>query len=165
MTIRAAYSAWPEYNRRLREVVAAMTDEHLAIRPAPERWPLWATVGHAACQRVYWLCDVAGEPGAETTRFTNAGYDCPGDDDLEHVLSPDDLADALDSTFRIVEGCLDRWTVPMLEEEIRNPEWDGSWVPTRGWVIQRVFSHDVSHITELNEALGRAGLRQVDLWD
>ena len=53
----------------------------------------------------------------------------------------------------------------MLEEEIRNPEWDGSPVPTRGWVIQRVFAHDVSHITELNEALGNAGLRQVDLWD
>ena len=29
---------------------------------------------------------IAGEPGAETTPFPNAGYDCPGDDDLEHVL-------------------------------------------------------------------------------
>ena len=57
MTIRPAYSTWPEYNRRLRDVVAAMTDEQLAIRPAPDRWPLWATIGHAACQRVYWLCD------------------------------------------------------------------------------------------------------------
>jgi hypothetical protein len=28
----------------------------------------------------------------------------------------------------------------------------------------RVFAHDVSHITELNEALGIAGLPQVDLW-
>ena len=118
-TIRPAYSKWPEYNRRLRDVVAAMTDEQLAIRPSPERWPLWATVGHAACQRVFWLCDFAGEPGAETTPFTNAGYDCPGDDDLEHVLSADALVEALDSTFRIVEGCLDRWTPDMLDEEIR----------------------------------------------
>jgi len=165
MTIRAAFSTWPEYNRRLRDVVAAMTVEQLAMRPARERWPLWATVGHAACQRVYWLCDVAGEPGAETTRFTNAGYDCPGDDDLEHVLTAADLADALDSTFRIVEGCLDRWTPAMLADEIRNPEWDGASVPTRGWVIQRVFAHDVSHIAELNEALGNAGLTQVDLWE
>ena len=165
ITIRPAYSTWPEYNRRLRDVIAAMTDEQLAIRPAADRWPLWATVGHAACQRVYWLCDVAGEPGAETTRFTNAGYDCPGDDDLEHVLGPAELAEALDPTFRIVEGCLDRWTLPMLAEEIRNPEWDGPSVPTRGWVIQRVFAHDVSHITELNEALGNAGLTQIDIWD
>jgi hypothetical protein len=59
-TIRAAYSMWPQYNRRLREVIAAMSDEHLAIRPSAERWPLWATVGHTACQRVFWLCDFAG---------------------------------------------------------------------------------------------------------
>ena len=57
LTIRPAFSKWPDYNRRLRDVVAAMTDEQLGMRPAPERWPLWATVGHAACQRVFWLCD------------------------------------------------------------------------------------------------------------
>jgi hypothetical protein len=165
MTIRPAYSTWPEINRRLRDVVAAMSDEQLAIRPSPDRWPLWATVGHAACQRVFWLCDFAGEPGAEATRFTNAAFDCPGDDDLEHVLSGAELAEALDSTFRIVESCLDRWTLPMLQEEIRRPEWDGSWVRTRGAVIQLGFAHDVSHITELNETLGMAGLLQIDLWE
>ena len=164
-TIRPAFSKWPEYNRRLRDVVAAMTVEQLAMQPSPERWPLWATVGHAACQRVFWLCDFAGEPGAETTPFTNAGFDCPGDDDLEHVLSADALAAALDSTFRIVESCLDRWTLGMLEEELRRPAWDDSWVHTRGAVIQRVFTHDVYHCAELNETLGIAGLPQIDLWD
>jgi uncharacterized damage-inducible protein DinB len=163
-TIRPAYSTWPKYNERLREVVAALTDEQLATQPLPERWPLWATVGHTACQRVFWLCDFAGEPGADTTPFTNATYNCPGDDDLEHVLNANALAEALDSTFQIVERCLDRWTPGMLDEEIRHPEWDDSWTHTRGWVIQRVFSHDVYHTAELNEALGIAGLPQVDLW-
>ena len=165
MTIRTAYGTWPLFNQRLRDVVASMTEEQLATQPTPERWPLWATVGHLACQRVFWLCDFAGEPGAETTPFTNAASDCPGDDDLEHVLDPDALAAALDSTFRIVEQCLDRWTLPMLDEELRRPEWDASWVHTRGAVIQRVFAHDIAHIAELNEALGQAGLPQVDLWD
>jgi hypothetical protein len=164
-TIRAAYSKWHDYQRRLRDVVAGLTDEQLALRPAPEGWPLWATIGHAACQRVFWLCDFAGEPGAETTRFTNAGYDCPGDDDLEHVLSAAELVEALDSTFRIVEGVLDRWTVASLGEELRRPEWDDSWVHTRGAVIQRVFSHDVYHCADVNGVLGAAGLAQVDLWD
>lgn len=164
-TIRPAYSKWPDYNRRLRDVVAGLTDEQLAIQPTPARWPLWATVGHAACQRVFWLCVFAGEPGAETTPFTNAGYSCPGDEDLEHVLGAQDLAHALDSTFRIVEGCLDRWTLDMLDDVIRRPEWDGTWVHTRGSVIQRLYTHDVYHSAELNEALGLAGLQQVDLWD
>jgi hypothetical protein len=164
-TIRSAFSMWPEYNRRLRDGVASMTDGQLAVQPAPDRWPLWATVGHTACQRVFWLCDFAGEPGAETTRFTNAAYNCPGDDDLENVLSTRELAEALDSTFRIVESCLDSWTLEMLDEELRRPEWDGTWVHLRGSVIQRVFSHDVWHCAELNESLKTAGLPQIDLWD
>ncbi|HUF58389.1 MAG TPA: hypothetical protein VMR89_02740 [Actinomycetota bacterium] len=74
------------------------------------------------------------------------------------------LAEALDSTFRIIEGFLDRWTIDDLEEELRRPEWEGSWVHTRGWVIQRVFTHDVWHAAEMNESLGNAGLPQIDLW-
>ena len=164
MSIRPAYSEWPTFNQRLRHVVAGMTAEQLAIQPAPDRWPLWATVGHLACQRVFSLCDYAGEPGAETTRFTNAGWDCPGDDDLETVLRPADLVEALDATFRIVEGCLDRWTYDMLEIEIRRERFGPDRVHTRGWVIQRAFAHDVHHSAELNEALGAAGLPQIDLW-
>jgi len=142
-TIRPAFSTWPTYQRRLREVVAALTEEQLGIQPTPDRWPVWATIGHLACQRVYGLCDIAGEPGAETTRFTNASYDCPGDDDLEHVLSRDDLLEALDSTFRIVEACLDRWTLAMLDEDVRHPEWPPGETQTRGFTIQRSLAHDV----------------------
>ena len=165
MSIRPAYSSWPQYNQRLREVVAGLTDEQLALRPTPMRWPIWATIGHTACQRVFWLCDFAGEPGAETTRFTDAGHNCPGDDDLENVLDAGQLVEALDSTFRIVEGCLDRWTLEMLEEEIRRPDYGPDWVHLRGSVIQRVFSHDVWHCAELNETLSRNGLPLIDLWD
>jgi DinB family protein len=165
VTIRPAYSKWLQYNQRLRDVVATLTDEQLAMRPSPERWPTWATVGHTACQRVFWLCDFAGEPGAETTRFTDAAHNCPGDDDLDHPLSADQLVEALDSTFRIVDSCLDRWTVDLLDEEIRREDYGPDWVHTRGSVIQRVFSHDVYHCADLNQALGIAGLPQVDLWD
>jgi predicted alpha/beta-fold hydrolase len=54
--------------------------------------------------------------------------------------------------------------VDSLAEELRRADWDGTWVHTRGAVIQRVFAHDVYHTAELNEALGRAGLPQIDLW-
>ncbi|MEO7119185.1 MAG: DinB family protein [Candidatus Limnocylindrales bacterium] len=165
MSIRAAYRKWPDYNRALRDIVAGLDEERLAMRPSPERWPLWATIGHTLCQRVFWLCVFAGEPGANTTRFTDAGNDCPGDDDLEHVLSATDLVEAIDTTFRIVESCLDTWTLEMLDETLRRPEWDDSWVHTRGSVVQRVFSHDIYHISQVNEVLGGAGLAQIDLWD
>ena len=165
LVVRSAFPRWPRYNARLRNAVASLTEAQLAIQPSPERWPLWASIGHLTCQRVFWLCDWAGTPGAETTRFTNAIYDCPGDDDLEHVLSGPELVEALDSTFRIVEACLDTWTLDDLAEEVSHPDWPGDWTHPRGFALERVFSHDVWHIAELSDALARAGLPPIDLWD
>ena len=164
LPIRPAYSTWPHYQARLRGIIGQLSEDQLARQPSPDRWPMWATVGHLACQRVFWLCDYAGEPGADRTPFTNAGNDCPGDDDLEHVLNADQLVAALDSTFGIVEQVLDGWTVASLADEIR-PEWDETRVHTRGFVIERVLSHDVYHCAELNEILATAGLPLIDLWD
>jgi len=164
-TIRPAYSNWPRYNRTLRDVIGGLTDGQLAIQPTPERWPLWATVGHLACQRVSWLCGFLEVPGADSTPYPDALYRCPGDEYLEPVMGAAELAEALDSTFAIVEGVLDSWTLDMLDEEIRR-DFDGDlWVHTRGSVIQRVFSHDVWHSAELNEWLTRHDLPQIDLWD
>jgi uncharacterized damage-inducible protein DinB len=162
--IRSAYPSWPRYNDRLTGRVADLTAQQLALQPSADRWPLWATIGHTACQRVFWLCDFAGATGAETTPFPNAAYECPGDDDLDTVLSADQLVTALDSSFRIVERCLDGWTPAMLDDEIRAP-WPGDdRHHTRGWVIERVFAHDVYHCAEVNEILTMAGLPQIDLW-
>jgi hypothetical protein len=163
-SLRAAFPSWPVYNRRLRDTVAGLTDDQLAFQPSPGRWPLWATIGHLACQRVFWLCDVAGAPGAATSPFPDAGSNCPGDDDLEHVLSAAQLAAALDATFSIVEWCLDSWTLDDLAGEVAHPEWGDNEVYPRGFCLERVFAHDVAHIAEVNELLVLAGLLQVDPW-
>ena len=163
--IRPAYNMWPQYNRRLRDVVAAVTDEQLAIRPSAARWPLWATVGHTACQRVSWLCGFAGEPGADETPFPETVTGVGWEDEESTPRAAGELVTALESTFRIVESCLDRWTVDMLGEELRRTFGDQEWVYSRGSVIQRVFAHDVYHCAELNETLGIASLPQINLWD
>jgi hypothetical protein len=161
---RAAFPSWPDQHRRLRDRVAALTEEQLAIRPSPDRWPLWASIGHLACQRVFGLCDVAGAPGAAESPFPNAGFDCPGDDDLERVWGRDELVDALDRTFAIVAWCLDNWTLEALEEVVVHPD-DPDRTRPRGVSLQRTYAHDIWHIAELNEALGAAGLEQIDLWN
>jgi hypothetical protein len=162
--IRSAFPAWPAQARQLRDAVARLTDDQLALRPSPDRWPIWATIGHLSCQRVFWLCDFAGEPGADATPYPDAGDNCPGDDDLEHVLGAQQLVDGLDASFAIVERCLDAWTAESLVEVISHPEWGPGREHTRGFVIQRVFAHDVAHITELNEVFTAARLPLADLW-
>lgn len=163
-SIRPFYSMWPQYNRRLRDVVAAMTDEQLAIRPDPERWPIWATVAHTAGARAYWICAVMGEPGLGSTPFAEIGSGIGWEDDPDHPRSARALADALDATFNLIEGCLDRWTPEMLEDEILRDHAGQRQVHSRGSILQRLFSHDAYHCGELSQTLGIAGLTQIDLW-
>ena len=164
-SIRPAYGKWPAFNETLRDAVALLTAEQLALKPSPTRWPLWATIGHLACQRVSGLCGLGGEPGAADTPFPNALFECPGDEDLEHVLGPADLVHALDSTFAVIDRCLDTWTFESLDEVIERSFGADVWRSTRGALLQRTFAHDVWHMAELNEAFTAAGLPPLQPWD
>jgi uncharacterized damage-inducible protein DinB len=165
MSIRPVFSQWSLLNDRLTQALTPLSAEQLAHPAAPGRWPLWAVVGHMACQRVFWLCDFAGEPGAETTRFTNAAWNCPGDDDLDHPLDAVELVDALTSTFAIVDRALDTWMYDRLDEQIVHADWGPEWRHTRGFVIERVYAHDNWHAAEVNEILTRLDLDPVDPWN
>jgi hypothetical protein len=162
-TIRPAYDMWPQYNRRLREVVAAMTPDQLAIRASPELWPIWATVGHDAGTRVYWLCNVIGEPGAETTPFERDS-ELGWEDDLDHPRNAEELVEALDTTWRLIDDCLDRWTPDMLGDQIVREYAGNRQVHTRSSILQRMFTHDAYHCGELSQTLGIHHLPQIDLW-
>lgn len=163
MSIRLFYDHWPIYNEALVDVIGAMTDEQLAIQPASERAPVWATVGHTAAARVHWLCGVLGEPGAETTPFPDPNGE-GWEDDLDTPRRSDELVDALTSTWRIIDRCLDRWTPEMMSDPFDRTIYGRHQVHTRTSVVQRLFSHDAYHCGELSQTLGIAGLPQVDLW-
>ena len=163
-TIRSAYDMWPQYNRRVRDAIATMTDVQLALRPAPKVLPMWAAMGHTAAMRVYWLCEVMGEDGAETTPFWRDETTVDWADDLDHPRSAKELAKAFDATFAIVEGCLDRWTVDMLADEIRRDYGDTVQVHARSSILQRLLTHEAWHAAELSLAQGMQGMPQVDLW-
>jgi uncharacterized damage-inducible protein DinB len=164
MSIRLFYDRWSQYNRRLTEVIGAMTDEQLAIRPSPERWPIWATVGHTAGTRSYWLCAVLGEPGAQSTPWPDPTDGVGWEDDLDHPRGAGELVMALDTTFAIIDGLLDRWTPEMLGEEVERVYGDQRQVHSRGSILQRMFTHEAYHCGELSQTLGINNLPQIDLW-
>ncbi|MEA2550087.1 MAG: hypothetical protein QOE42_2685 [Chloroflexota bacterium] len=164
MTIRLFYDHWPQYNRRLTEIIGAMTDEQLAIRPSPDLFPIWATVGHTAGMRVYWLCSIVGEPGAETTPWGDLEHDLGWEDDLDHPRTAAELVGALDTTWAIIDGCLDRWTPELLEQNVERRYGDTLQIHSRSSILQRIFSHEAYHCGELSQTLGIHGLPQIDLW-
>ena len=163
-TVRAAYSMWPQYNRRIRDLIADMTDDQLAIRPAPDLLPIWAEASHTAAMRVYWLCAVAGEPGIEATPFWNGSEAIDWADDLDRPRSALEIASAWDSTFAIVDRCLDRWTIDMLPDEIERHYGGAVQVHTRSSILQRLLTHEAWHAGALSQTLGIHGLLQPDLW-
>ena len=158
------YDGWHIYNERIVEVVRDLSPEGLMVRPAPERWPIWATVGHTAGMRVYWLCGVFGEPGAERTPFPNARSGIGWEDDLETPRTAAELTEALQTTWEIIAGCLDRWTPDMLAEQFQRKVGERTQVHTRQSVLLRLLSHDAYHCGELSQTLGIHGLPQIDLW-
>jgi len=164
MSIRRFYDRWPQYNRRLTEVVGAMSDAQLAIRPSPDGSPIWATVGHTAGARVYWLCGVVGEPGAEATPFPDPLNGEGWEDDLDHPRGAAELVMALDTTWAIIDRLLDRWTPEMLDEMVERFYGDQRQVHSRASILQRLLTHEAYHCGELSQTLGIHGLPQIDPW-
>jgi uncharacterized damage-inducible protein DinB len=163
MSIRRFYDRWPQYNRRLTEVIREMNDDQLAIRSSPDRDPIWAVVGHTAGARTYWLCGVLGEPGAATTPWPDS--DGVGwEDDLAHPRSAAELVMALDTTWAVLDGVLDRWTPELLDEPIERRYADKVTVHSRSSILQRLLTHEAYHCGELSQTLGIHGLPQIDLW-
>jgi uncharacterized damage-inducible protein DinB len=163
MSIRLFYDRWPQYNRRLIEAIAPLTDQQLALRPSPEHWPAWAIVGHTTSTRVYWLCHIAGEPGAESTPWPDL-HDEGWEDDLSHPRTAAELVGALESTFAIVDGVLDRWTPEVMSHEFERYYRDERQVHSRTSILQRLLTHDAYHAGELALALGSHDLAPPYIW-
>jgi uncharacterized damage-inducible protein DinB len=164
VTIRRFYDRWPQYHRRLTEVIGAMADEQLAVQPDPARWPIWATVAHTAGARAYWLCGVLGEPGADATPFPKPLTDDGWEDDLDKPRTAAELVWALDSTWAVIDGVLDRWTPERLDEVVERSYGEQRQLHSRGSILQRLLTHDAYHCGELSQTLGIANLPQIDLW-
>jgi len=163
-TIQPLYDGWGIYNDRIIDVIREMTDAQLAVRPARDRWPIWATVGHTAGARVFWLCGVLGEPGAESTPFPDPMNELGWEDDLESPRGSEELVFALESTWGIVDRCLGRWTVESLGDRFIRTTEAGARSHTRQSVLMRLLSHDAYHCGEMSQTLGIHGLAQIDLW-
>lgn len=164
-SIRPLYPDWPQYAERLRDGVAGLAPEQLALSAGPEHAPIWALAAHVAGTRVYWLCGVFGQPGADQTPFADPLSGIGWEDDEGHPRSGDELRWALDSTWQVVSGCLERWSTASLGETATRTFADGrSQLHSRASVLNRLFSHDAFHAGEISQLLGRHGLPPIDLW-
>ena len=169
MSIEAFYGDWRRYNALIVRALRQMSDDELGLRAmhgdtsSSTHWPIWAIAGHTVGTRVYWLCDVLGEPGAETTPFSNAAAG-GWEDDLDHPRSADELAGAWETTWSIVEHALGTWTPPMLDEVVTVPAGERADRFTRRSLLIRLITHQGYHVGEIALIQGLHGRPPIDLW-
>ena len=162
-SIAHLYADWRGYNARMVAALRDMPAEDLALRPSHDHWPIWAIAAHTAGARVFWLCSVLREPGAETTPFTDPtglGWE----DELDLPRSADELVWAWDSTWAVVEGCLNRWTPAMLDDVFRREGRSGLQLHSRQSVLMRLITHEAYHAGEIALIQGMHGRQPLDLW-
>ena len=100
---------------------------------------------------------------AETTPWPRPD-DEGWEDTPDHPRSAAELVMALQTTWSIVDGCLDRWTPETLDEKVERRFNDTVQVHSKGSILQRLLTHDAYHCGELSQTLGIHGLPQIDLW-
>jgi uncharacterized damage-inducible protein DinB len=158
------FDGWRKHNRRLVDAIRALSDDQLALRAAPDKWPIWAIAAHTAGARVYWFCGVFKESGAEDTPFTDPASGYGWEDDESRPRGSDELVTALESSWAIVERCLNTWTTSMLKDEFRREIGGKTQTHTRQSVLVRCITHDAYHSGEISLILGAHGLPEIDLW-
>jgi uncharacterized damage-inducible protein DinB len=163
--VASLYPDWPQYAARIRDAVEDLAAKQLALRAGPEHGAIWQLAAHVAGTRVYWLCGVFGEPGADRTPFptplTGEGWE----DDEAHPRSGAELAWALDSSWEVVRDCLERWSVDDLDLAASRSRPDGTIQRhSRASVLNRMCRHDAFHAGEISQLLGVHGIGSIDLW-
>lgn len=163
-SIAPFYEGWRKVNTRLVEGVAGLSAEQLALRARPGYLPIWGIAAHTAGSRVYWLCGVFREAGADTTPFPGVVTGFGWEDDETHPRSASELVNALESSWKIVERCLETWTPAMLAEELPRDFRGTVRMHTRQSVLMRILTHDSFHAGEISLILGMHQLPEIDLW-
>jgi uncharacterized damage-inducible protein DinB len=162
--LAVVYQGWGGFNQSLVKVIAPLSAEQLALPTAQHHWSLGQAVQHLVANRAWWFHQWLGVGGADMDLLAN--WDGEG----ELVRSADELVAALESTWKMVEGGLTRWTVANLGDIIQPPatlteEERGIFGPlSRQEIIWHVLTHQYHHAGELAAGMGWHGLPTLSGW-
>ncbi len=152
-TLTTFYESWKAYQEHIKESLAPLPVEQLALRAAPDLRSIGENAAHIIGCRAGWFIYVLGEEDAEVKAC--ASWDEPG----APARTADELVQGLDHTWRLMAGCLDRWSPADMRQTFTD-EWDGEKVELpRAWVVWHVMEHDLHHGGELSLTLGMHGLQ------
>jgi uncharacterized damage-inducible protein DinB len=162
--LTGVYQGWDTFQRDLREAIAPLSTEQLALQVAPTHWPIGMLVQHIVNDRIWWFDLWMREGTPEVAAFMHWEEEQEG----KSVHSAAELVAGLDATWGMIRGTLARWTIADLgyvfdppaslteaERQIFGPS-------TRQEIIFHVLRHDMHHGGEL--AVGMGGYDLPTIW-
>ena len=151
------YKGCDNYQQLLLAALTPLSDEQLELRAAPQLRTIRDLVAHIIGARARWWSELMGEGGAELAACS--GWDRAG----APVRNAAELVAGLETTWRIMNETLQRWTSSDLEYVYHGTRHGEEFSLTRQWVIWHVIEHDIHHGGELSFLLGMHGLPGLDL--
>ncbi len=156
-TLTTFYRSWKAYQDHMRESLAPLTAEQLALRTAPGLRSIGENALHIIGCRMFWFIEFLGEDGGEEMK----AYASWNEAALRlgaPVPTAAELAQALDRTWQFMTDCLARWSPADMQQTFPD-DWNGKQVElSRAWVVWHVLEHDLHHGGELSLTLGTHGL-------
>jgi uncharacterized damage-inducible protein DinB len=152
-TLTTFYASWKAYQDRMRETLAPLTGEQLALCAASGLRSIGENASHIIGCRAGWFTSFLGED-SEADVKASASWDEPG----APARTAAELVQGLDRTWQFMADCLARWDSTAMQQTFPD-EWDGKQVQlSRAWVVWHVLEHDLHHGGEISLTLGMHGL-------
>jgi uncharacterized damage-inducible protein DinB len=151
-TLTRFYASWKEYQDHIKDAVAPLTAEQLALRAAPGLRSIGENAAHIIGCRVGWFTYTLGEDAGVDLKAVR--WDEPGGP----ARSAAELVQGLDRTWQMMADRLARWSPAEMQQTFPD-DWDGTIVHlSRAWVVWHLIEHDLHHGGELSLTLGMHGI-------
>jgi len=147
------YKQWGEYQAHIKESIAPLSAEQLALRAAPDLRSIGENTAHIIGCRAGWFTHFLGEDASDAVKAYIA-WDEPD----APPRTAAELAPALDASWQLVADSVARWSPEDMQQTFPD-DWDGVIVQlSRAWVVWHVLEHDLHHGGEVSLTLGMHGI-------
>lgn len=152
--VSTIYAGWETYQSRLITALRLLTDEQAELRPAAHMRSIEEIVTHMIGARARWLHDEDPAGFGEFTRWDSPSMP---------VRSAAELVMGLETTWRLLQEAIARWTPAQWQETFPGEPPDEPAQITRQWVLWHLLEHDLHHGGEVSLTLGMHGYLAPDL--
>jgi uncharacterized damage-inducible protein DinB len=167
VSLSTVYSGWDGYQRSLVAAIAPLTPEQLAYRPAPDRRSVGEIAAHIAFGRIDWFQRMGAPRSAELVAEAAAAAVWQPWGQVSDAVSdsPVEIVRWLESSWQMIETCLNLWTVADLGVSYLQPYGGKTYAVSRQWTLWRIMAHDIHHGGQLTILLAAQGIELPELGD